>query len=527
MPKKKSENTAVARSPLWIGIQVAFLLTNVMLILLSSAWYLGLIPDRTQAILMQRKLAAEYAAVTYSAALQRNDPAQATPVLEAMLKRTPDLKSMGVRTVDGKLLMQLGSHEATWKSSDGELSSDSEVKVPIAINEEPWGQVELSFPPLFSANPIEAFFQEDITRLFIFFSVFGILLFTLLVYRVLHGLLTMSSSEAIPKRIRNSFNTLVEGVIILDNDQKIVLANEMFAELCGKQPSELEGQPIDEFSWNWPENAPEGALYPWERSCKHHESSSSILLRLQAGSMTKPAPVSVNTTPIIGEDGSYRGTLLTIDNLSRIERKNNRMRQMIGELKRQRIEIKTKNKTLEFFATRDPLTGSLNRRSFFEQSEGYWAGAVRHNQPISCIMIDIDHFKKINDTHGHAMGDQAIKHLATLLESGKRASDLVGRYGGEEFVVLLPHVTLADAMKTAERMRTIVESTSKNTITFTISLGVASIEFGAVSVEAMLNQADQALYAAKHAGRNRAYSWDQLPEELRMQGDENLEVGHG
>lgn len=155
-------------------------------------------------------------------------------------------------------------------------------------------------------------------------------------------------------------------------------------------------------------------------------------------------------------------------------------------------------------ARTDTLTGLNNRRALFEQGAQLFSYCERSNVPVSVVMLDVDHFKSINDTFGHATGDAALRHLARLLQASLRKSDLCGRIGGEEFVVLLPDTALESACILAEKLRqTIIAHPFQHqgiTHSFTVSLGVSS---GAGSLEHLVHQADLALYRAKNEGRNR------------------------
>jgi len=169
---------------------------------------------------------------------------------------------------------------------------------------------------------------------------------------------------------------------------------------------------------------------------------------------------------------------------------------------------------LSRLATVDPLTGALNRRGM----ENLMTDAVPSAQdavpsaqdaagPLSVIMADIDHFKRVNDTYGHLMGDQVLKQVATILSSVVRAGDAVIRYGGEEFLIVLPGVSAERALAIAERARKTIEATEFrfHEISFhtTISMGVAQLRPGETRTE-LVKRADEALYAAKNAGRNRS-----------------------
>ncbi|MGB9177958.1 MAG: diguanylate cyclase [Pyrinomonadaceae bacterium] len=152
----------------------------------------------------------------------------------------------------------------------------------------------------------------------------------------------------------------------------------------------------------------------------------------------------------------------------------------------------------------DPLTGLYNRRKFEEQMEAEIARTRRYARPFCLIILDIDHFKRVNDTFGHAVGDDAIKQVARILKACARAGDTVARIGGEEFALLLPETEIEKARQVANRLRTAV---AQMNIPFvgraTISLGVAEFPLCALTAELLYKAADGALYEAKNAGRNR------------------------
>ena len=163
---------------------------------------------------------------------------------------------------------------------------------------------------------------------------------------------------------------------------------------------------------------------------------------------------------------------------------------------------------LREMATIDPLTGVNNRRTFMTVGDEMFAYANRYNKQFSVILLDIDFFKKINDTYGHLIGDNTLKAVASLLKENIRESDILARYGGEEFVILLPETGKESAADLAENLRKIVESLSievnaLQTINCTVSLGVSEYNTKLSSLTELVNGADQALYRAKESGRNR------------------------
>ena len=163
---------------------------------------------------------------------------------------------------------------------------------------------------------------------------------------------------------------------------------------------------------------------------------------------------------------------------------------------------------LEALSRTDPLTGAGNRRSFDETLGKEFARARRHGHPLSVVMLDIDHFKRINDTHGHPVGDQVLRSFARVVASVLREGDTLFRYGGEEFVVLLPDTSRDGALAAAQRMVAAIASAphkvGHESINVTTSAGVAGLEQAARDGNELVGKADSALYEAKEGGRNRA-----------------------
>ena len=171
-------------------------------------------------------------------------------------------------------------------------------------------------------------------------------------------------------------------------------------------------------------------------------------------------------------------------------------------------EIQTKNRLLEEMAHTDPLTGLPNRRAIGVWTTSQLSAAFRHKFPIWVAMADLDHFKSINDAYGHDVGDAVLKRFAEILKSSIRASDLCGRLGGEEFVVVVTHVEKENAAVAIERIRKRFEAErfkfESGTFGATASFGIATFRGASPpAFSELLTQADAALYSAKHGGRNR------------------------
>lgn len=168
------------------------------------------------------------------------------------------------------------------------------------------------------------------------------------------------------------------------------------------------------------------------------------------------------------------------------------------------------------FATLDPLTELFNRRTIEDLARRELSMSRRKGQPMTLAMLDVDNFKMINDTFGHSAGDDALRQVVASIADLLRAQDLIGRVGGEEFLVVMPSTNTAQALVAAERLRAVVESTGLlldgKRVSLTVSIGLASFAGGDQDLDALLKNADRALYAAKAAGRNRVSSG--LPDEV-------------
>ena len=190
----------------------------------------------------------------------------------------------------------------------------------------------------------------------------------------------------------------------------------------------------------------------------------------------------------------------------------------IGRLEGENLDLLMQNRTLSEISARDSLTGLYNRWYVMEKIDSEMNRALRHGSPMSVLMLDLDHFKKVNDSFGHGVGDEVLKVVGQVLRESCRVYDVAGRYGGEEFCVVLPETRVGNTKMVAERIRSRLASTElpvgSSSITVTASIGVAGMDSvsdeGVVSAAALLDRADRALYSAKHHGRNRVELW--LPE---------------
>ena len=493
---------------------------------LSMACFLqsfGFLPDGASLLLDGRKSLCEAVAIYCSSAAARDDHDMLRDSTRALVARNKDIESAVVRLANGRVIAMSGDVAQSTEKSLGTEPNPAAAQVPIFINGRRWGNIEILFREHGLLKELLIF--NDPTIRFLVLLTSGIFLTNLLYLTVIFRRRAPAGGGRIPERVRATLDTLVEGVLLVDIENRIAMANASFAKTLGTTAKELEGRSAQDLHWSGAESHRSPEVFPWDLAASHVSPEMGRLVGLE----TEKGGVrtfSVNSTPIIDDVGACRGVLATFDDMTRVERKNLQLRKLLEKLRASRAEIRRQNQKLTDLATRDPLTSCLNRRAFFERFDAIWKTVERHEQALSCVMLDIDHFKSVNDRFGHAVGDQAIQMVASVLKSMARAGDLVCRYGGEEFCVLLPLADEAEAVTAAERYRTTIESSVFAGISVTSSFGVASLVMGATDPHDLLNRADQALYAAKKTGRNRVIRYDQIPPEV-VEDPRNSEASHG
>lgn len=189
-------------------------------------------------------------------------------------------------------------------------------------------------------------------------------------------------------------------------------------------------------------------------------------------------------------------------------------------------ELLETNKRLELLSITDGLTKLHNHRYFQDELNRAFEETQRYQRPLSLAMIDLDFFKKINDTYGHAVGDDVLREVARLFQESVRSTDLVARYGGEEFAVMMPETTIDDAAISAEKIRSMIESTPIQTqagpVNTTVSIGVASVPQSRThNSKELIIAADKALYRAKRSGRNQVQTEKRKESHTRQKDNDS------
>lgn len=280
----------------------------------------------------------------------------------------------------------------------------------------------------------------------------------------------LARSEAL---YRTMFDDHAAPMYLIDpSGERVVAANRAAQRFYGWDEARFAGKPLAEF-------CDKGRLGPGSQDtpviiCRH---------RMADGSWRD---VEMRSSPITLPDGRLLHFCIVHDVTERM----------------------ALQRKLERMATTDALTGLWNRSRFLHEAEHEFARALRYGRPLALLMIDLDHFKRINDAHGHAVGDEALRHFAAVAGASLRASDSLGRLGGEEFAALLPETDLAAGWEVAERLRLAVASkplslANGEALIVTTSIGIAALDEGDANIDALVARADAALYEAKTGGRNR------------------------
>ncbi|MFV1965129.1 MAG: diguanylate cyclase [Pirellulaceae bacterium] len=494
------------RLPATIRISLGLTLLSVSLLLVLHT--LGVGPDEHGANLRGRREFCEALAIHSSLLVSRGEFGTLKESLTGVINRYPDIWAIDLQEDNGRVALHLVDRQI---GSLANLSRDyvTTVSVPLVADNGLWGAIKVSFRPLV-APWLGTLWSHPTLKFLLLLAVANGVIFFLYLKRNLQHL---DPSRVVPERVRNALDSIPAGLVIVDRQERILLANKCFAAAVKKLPSELQGCSLARFDWQDRDGTPLGSSRPWRKSIQEGAACEGLTVILAQDS-NDPRCYSVRSSPIAADDGFHRGALISFEDVTELETKRVELTRALEVLRTSRDEVRKQNDHLQHLATTDPLTDCLNRRSFYEALETHWNSAQRYNHALSFVMVDLDHFKSINDTHGHSVGDLVLQKAAKTLQKSVRPSDLVCRYGGEEFCILLPQTDLDQAVMAAERYRRAIEALQLPELTVTASFGVSSIQWGAADAQAMIDHADKCLYVAKRQGRNQIVRWDEVPDDV-------------
>jgi diguanylate cyclase (GGDEF)-like protein/PAS domain S-box-containing protein len=301
-----------------------------------------------------------------------------------------------------------------------------------------------------------------------------------------------------------ALRSAANGVVITDRTGVITSVNPAACAITGYQPDELIGRHTRVLKSG--EHSSEFYANIWSTISRGETWSGTIINRRKDGALYHEEQT---IAPVVDETGEVTHFIAIKQDVTERRRNEQALATAHAKLGEYVLEIESLNRRLREEAIHDPLTGLHNRRFLEETAARDLARAMRRNEPLGVAMLDIDHFKAINDTYGHAAGDIVLRHVAGVLRANVRASDLLCRFGGEEFVAVIPGLARAAAAQAAELWREAVAGSPIDAglgvrVSCTISVGVALLGSEAGdTIESLLRRADAALYEAKRAGRNR------------------------
>jgi diguanylate cyclase (GGDEF)-like protein/PAS domain S-box-containing protein len=308
-----------------------------------------------------------------------------------------------------------------------------------------------------------------------------------------------------------ALRSAANGIVITDRSGTITWVNPAACDITGYHPEELVGHHTRLLKSGAHDRAFYEAL--WTRVLNGETWTGTIVNRRKDGALYHEEQT---IAPVLDDAGHVSHLIAIKQDISERRRTEEALKAAHAELAARVGEIEALNLRLREQAVRDPLTNLHNRRYFEEAIPGEVARALRLDQPLALLAIDLDHFKGVNDTHGHQVGDQVLQNLARAISADARASDLVCRLGGEEFAVCLPGAALPAALARAERLRSRfsesrIAGADGATVACTLSVGVAMFRGKGDTIEATSQRADAALYQAKHEGRNRVATAEPSP----------------
>jgi diguanylate cyclase (GGDEF)-like protein len=479
-------------------------------LLLTADLILGMLPDEAAIARQIRKSSTENLAVQLAALAQNEDTDGIRRTLHAVVSENSDVLSVAMRRANGEIAAETGNHERTWVSPTDNKSTLTSVVVPINTSAGAWGQVEVSYRAI-APQTLLGWLRYPSIILTITMLTGGLLLFYLYLRRTLQHL---DPKAAIPDRIRTAFDALSEGVLVIDKQGYVILANMAFRNLHPEAGKDHTGKPIEDMTWLVSSVGNHSSTWPWERAMRTKTTVTGETYQIERQD-DRPLKVTMNCAPVVDDREGVRGCMITLDDLSLVEYMNQQLLDTVAQLEMAKVQIEERSRELKHLADHDQLTDALTRRAFLGRAQQIFLQAINQGGKMSCVMVDIDHFKSVNDGYGHLVGDQVIHRLAVTLRENVSAQDLVCRYGGEEFCVLV-RGDVEHTRVVCEKLRSVLEETCGPAVIpggkfkVTASFGVASLEFGAGTLAEVIKQADQALYLAKSSGRNRVCTYAEV-----------------
>ncbi len=448
--------------------------------------------EESRATLDSRILSCEQFSLLCAISLQRDDPSILKKISSDLLERDDSLAGIRINRNDGVKICDLTSPAYVDSDDFDESIEKNKISATLYRLQQPWGNVDFHYksPPQ----------RDHSSEIFVATSlaiVFNLFMFAMILRR---SLSVLDTTKVVPTRVKNTLNTIPDGVVIVDAEGRIIVANDAFQNSTGISSQELIGSTLETIPFT-----PVESVLPWTDSEKYSKTKNGVkaFLTLPEGDRF----FTIGCSPIYDAHETHAGNLVSFQDITLLENQKRKIECTLKELGESKEQLREQNEKLHELASKDMLTGVFNRRFLFQHLEHYWTKASEEKQFMSVVMLDVDHFKKLNDGYGHSVGDQVLRDVSKVIRESAPESGIVGRYGGEEFCVILPNSDSSRATEAAEAIRYAIQMQLEQPYRVTASIGVASNLSDVTSYQLMLDRADKALYAAKHSGRNAVKCW--------------------
>jgi diguanylate cyclase (GGDEF)-like protein len=466
--------------------------------ILFVAASLGLIPNNEQLALQTRSRMAENLAIQVAVLATQNELDALKDTFSAIVSGESEIRSVGLRKADGTIIAQSPNHEKEWTKADSGNNDGSHIVVPLMEDGVAEAKIEMLFDPLpalFSRFGISVGLLAFVG----FMGGAGTLGYFFLLRRSLRE---MDPGSAFPDRVSSAFNSLAAGVLIIDENRTILLGNTAFETNLYGQKEPIAGRDVNELPWISADTR--SGDMPWDIAMRTRRPVLGTFMSLRKGNGVS-ARLVVNATPIMNGD-SIGGVMVTFDDVTMLHQKNEQLNSANAELRQIKDQVTAQNKKLMVLASTDALTGCLNRRTFLVEAAELVKRAQVTGQTIAALMLDIDHFKQINDQYGHPAGDAVLTAVGEILRSNFENFGIVGRYGGEEFGIVFVGLTSDQIREMADYVRVTISKINTwlpDKKRVTISMGYSMMTDTQGLISDVIKNADRALYKAKNDGRNR------------------------
>ncbi len=488
---------------------LSFGLVSLTLAISLTAYLLGLIPDKSATELDARVKVAEALSLQLAGAANRNDGVTLEETLSLVVGRNADVISAALRRNDGTIIVSAGDHEKNWIANESGRSTPTHIVVPLLGEEGKQGAIEISFGSAFSDAQYLGIPVPILTFL-AFLAATGFLGYFLILKRSLHEL---DPGRVIPERVQKAFDTLNEGVIILDEKQRILLVNSALLKLYGTGKGPEIGTKISNLQWRMGDQSSSAGAHPWHLAIREKREIREELmsLRIESGEIFN---FNVNATVIAGEKDKAIGAIVTLVDITDLNQSQEALEVTAKKLEKTQSDVERKTKELAYLTSHDPFTGCINRRTFFRRLDRDLDASMLAVGSMSLFIIDLDDFKSVNERFGPVAGDSVLLAVSSAVKSVCSGSDYVARIGGQDFGIVRSAVSSKEAIEFADNLRTKITEESRKVLPggqyVTVSIGIAEMSGRKVLAQDFVGEANAAVQAAKKSGKNKSIRFDDI-----------------